>query len=402
MKQLLKIPKGTQDFLPEYTLARRQLLDKFVKIFQLYGAVEIDTPVFELKSVLTNKYGDDEKLIYDLKDQGGEELALRYDLTVPFARFLNSHGIKKIKRYQIGKVYRRDNPSYQSGRFREFMQCDYDICGQYTKNISDAEIISVLSKCMSETNLKYKIRVNHRQIISEILNQIGITKNHNQITSAIDKVDKIGWDQVKQELLNKGLQVGQTNLLHQYLFENKQCESVHEDDLNQIIEYSKIWNAGDIVIDKSLMRGLDYYNGMILECDIGQGISVAGGGRYDNLINNLNCVGMSIGIDRLINFIKKQNDINVDISIITIGNTQEIIKYAIRVHQKLVDLGIKSQICLNMKWNLDKQIQWSLNEQRTRAIIIGENEAQNNSFNLKNLNTREEVKYKLEEINQIK
>ena len=122
-KLILKTAKGARDFLPEQMAVRENVLNKIIKVFKCHGAVTIDTPVFELKEVLTGKYGEDSKLIYDLKDQGGEILALRYDLTVPFARYVAMNKVQTIKRYQIAKVYRRDNPSISRGRYREFYQC---------------------------------------------------------------------------------------------------------------------------------------------------------------------------------------------------------------------------------------------------------------------------------------
>ena len=127
----LKTAKGTRDYGPEQMAVRCRVLEQIVKVFRRYGAVTIDTPVFELKEVLTGKYGEDSKLIYDLADQGGELLALRYDLTVPFARYLAMNKITNLKRYHVGKVYRRDNPAMTRGRYREFLQCDFDIAGQY-------------------------------------------------------------------------------------------------------------------------------------------------------------------------------------------------------------------------------------------------------------------------------
>ena len=127
----VKVPKGTRDSTPEQMVIREKAFNLIKAIFTRHGAVSIDTPVFELKETLTNKYGEDSKLIYDLADQGGEICALRYDLTVPFARFVAEHGLDQIKRYHIGRVYRRDQPAMDRGRYREFFQMDYDVCGKY-------------------------------------------------------------------------------------------------------------------------------------------------------------------------------------------------------------------------------------------------------------------------------
>merc|ERR1719273_3053309 len=146
-----------------------------VKMFKIHGAVTIDTPVFELKEVLTGKYGEDSKLIYDLKDQGGEILALRYDLTVPFARDVAMNKVEKIKRYQIAKVYRRDNPSMSRGRYREFYQCDFDIAGQYDEMLPDAECIKIVKEILSSLNLgQFVIKINHRKILDGIFELCGV------------------------------------------------------------------------------------------------------------------------------------------------------------------------------------------------------------------------------------
>jgi histidyl-tRNA synthetase len=146
---------------------RRKVIDTIVSVFKKHGAVELDTPVFELKDVLTGKYGEDSKLIYDLEDQGGEKCALRYDLTVPFARFMaNNTNIQKIKRFHIGKVYRRDQPTISKGRYREFYQCDFDIAGKYDPMIPDAEVLAIMQEILEALDVPdFLVKVNHRKIL---------------------------------------------------------------------------------------------------------------------------------------------------------------------------------------------------------------------------------------------
>ncbi|CAN0508338.1 unnamed protein product [Ectocarpus sp. 12 AP-2014] len=159
-----KIAKGARDFLPEQMRVREQAFTAIRNVFKRHGAVEIDTPVFELKETLTGKYGEDSKLIYDLADQGGELLALRYDLTVPFARYLALHGVGNIKRFHMAKVYRRDQPNVQLGRFREFYQCDFDIAGNYGLMVPDAEVLSVACEILSSLPIgNFQIKLNHRR-----------------------------------------------------------------------------------------------------------------------------------------------------------------------------------------------------------------------------------------------
>lgn len=202
----IKTPKGTRDYHPEQMTIRRQVIDKIAKIFKKHGAVEIDTPVFELKDVLLGKYGEDSKLIYDLKDQGGEECSLRYDLTVPFARFMaNNTNISKIKRFHIGKVYRRDQPAMTKGRLREFYQCDFDIAGNYDSQIPDAEVLYIMQEILEELGIHdFVVKVNHRKILSAMIAEAGCdAQKFKTICSSIDKMDKIKWEGVKAELISK-------------------------------------------------------------------------------------------------------------------------------------------------------------------------------------------------------
>ncbi len=167
----IKTPKGTRDYYPDQMSIRRRVIDSIAKIFKKHGAVELDTPVFELKEVLQGKYGEDSKLIYDLEDQGGEKCSLRYDLTVPFARFMaNNTNISKIKRFHIGKVYRRDQPTMSKGRYREFYQCDFDLAGNYDPMIPDAEVLSIMQEILEELSIdEFVVKVNHRKILEAII-----------------------------------------------------------------------------------------------------------------------------------------------------------------------------------------------------------------------------------------
>lgn len=192
-KITIKTPKGTKDFLPAEMKLRNHIFDSISNIFKLHGAVTIDTPVFELREILTGKYGEDSKLIYDLSDQGGELCSLRYDLTVPFARFLAQNGVKNIKRYHIGKVYRRDNPSINQGRMREFYQCDFDISGEYDLMIPDSQCLLVVSDALKALGLEnFKIKLNHRKLLDGMFQTCGVPDNLvRSISSAVDKLDKV-------------------------------------------------------------------------------------------------------------------------------------------------------------------------------------------------------------------
>lgn len=182
---------------------RQKAFELIVSVFKTHGACEIDTQVFELKETLTGKYGEDSKLIYDLQDQGGELLSLRYDLTVPFARYMAVHGGDQIKRYHIAKVYRRDNPAMTKGRFREFYQCDFDIAGNFGAMIPDAEIIKVVEEIFTKLQIgEFLIKINHRKLLTAYLDIAGVEEaQHKTICSSIDKLDKEPWEVVEAEMI---------------------------------------------------------------------------------------------------------------------------------------------------------------------------------------------------------
>lgn len=191
----LKVPKGTKDHHPRDMLLRDRIFSTITRIFKLHGAVTIDTPVFELKHILSGKYGEDSKLIYDLEDQGGELCSLRYDLTVPFARFLamNSKEYPNLKRYHIAKVYRRDQPAMTKGRMREFYQCDFDIAGQSDPMVADAEVLTIVSEVLSALEVgEFTIKLNHRKLLDGIFELSGVPEDKiRTISSAVDKLDKV-------------------------------------------------------------------------------------------------------------------------------------------------------------------------------------------------------------------
>ncbi|KAJ1744068.1 Cytoplasmic and mitochondrial histidine tRNA synthetase, partial [Coemansia sp. RSA 990] len=206
-KPTLKTPKGTRDYTAKEMSIRSQIFQTITDVFKRHGGVTIDTPVFELKEILTGKYGEDSKLIYDLQDQGGELCSLRYDLTVPFARFVAMNKVKNIKRYQIAKVYRRDQPAMTKGRMREFFQCDFDIAGTYDAMVPDAECIRVAVEVLSQLDVgAFIIKVNHRKLLDAVFEASGVPEDKvRTISSAVDKLDKLPWAEVKQEMLDKGL-----------------------------------------------------------------------------------------------------------------------------------------------------------------------------------------------------
>ncbi|XP_024543918.1 histidine--tRNA ligase, cytoplasmic-like [Selaginella moellendorffii] len=334
--QLVQPPKGTRDFKPEQMMVRKRVFGIVSKVFEQHGAVSLDTPVFELRETLTGKYGEDSKLIYNLEDQGGQLLSLRYDLTVPFARYLASNKVTSMKRYQIGKVYRRDNPS--RGRYREFYQCDFDIAGQFSAMIADAEVIKVVVELLDSLDVgDYQVKVNHRKLLDLVLASCGVPEDKfKSICSAIDKLDKSPWDKVRTEMVEeKGLspevadKVGEqvskkgnaTDMLaylNAYLGESQNATEVLE-GMETLFGFLEAGNClHRVVFDLSLARGLDYYTGVIFEAvftgstQVG---SIAAGGRYDNLVSmfggkEVPVVGLSLGIERVLLILEEREKAN--------------------------------------------------------------------------------------------
>ncbi|CAL4135130.1 unnamed protein product, partial [Meganyctiphanes norvegica] len=334
-KLILKTPKGTRDYNPQEMSIRRAVFKTITDVFHMHGAVEIETPVFELKEILTGKYGEDSKLIYDLEDQGGEILSMRYDLTVPFARYVAMNKITNIKRYHVARVYRRDNPAMTRGRYREFYQCDFDIAGLYDPMLPDAECVQLVNQVLSKLDLgDFTVKVNHRKILDGLFGACGVPADKfRTICSAVDKLDKSPWEEVRKEMVDeKGLNPDVADLIGGYvklsgreeLIEKLQVDERLKEskdaqaglkDMSLLFEYCKLLNCHEnLVFDMGLARGLDYYTGVIYEAILQTGQvgeegsvgSVAGGGRYDNLVGmfdpkkkTIPCVGVSFGIERL-------------------------------------------------------------------------------------------------------
>uniref|UniRef100_T1K9N3 histidine--tRNA ligase n=2 Tax=Tetranychus urticae TaxID=32264 RepID=T1K9N3_TETUR len=341
----LYTPKGMQDYDPERMLDREEIFNTIENTFKRSGAQPLDTPICELKETLQGKYGpEEEKLIFHLADQGGEILSLRYDLTVPFARFLTMFKMHSMKRYHIGKVYRIDNPDCTKGTFREFYQCDFDIAGQSDSMIADSRCIRVLYKCLKDAGLQsFIIKVNMVPILEGVFTLAGAPeKSFKTLFIAMDKLKKTSWDEIKQNLLKE---TGLTEVIVDKIRDLIQHRG-SEDKLDELLagELGKIKSSQEaleslktlfkycqalgidkdsIEFDLSLSRGLDYYTGLIFEASLKDPVdhgfgSVAGGGRYDGLVtllagkkHKVPAVGFSIGSDRLLTIKDFQKSIQV-------------------------------------------------------------------------------------------
>lgn len=428
-KLILKTPKGTRDYSPEQMALRLGVLDKIVAVFKRHGAETIDTPVFELKEVLTGKYGEDSKLIYDLKDQGGELLALRYDLTVPFARYLAMGKVSSIKRYHIAKVYRRDNPATTKGRYREFYQCDFDIAGQYDPMMPDAECIRVVSEALEALDMgPFAIKLNHRCLLDGIFAACGVPQDKFRgICSAVDKLDKLTWVEVRKEIIEeKGLDESSADKIGTYVSRSGGLELVAElrkdvdlmkqqsavqglDSIELLFEYCDLLRVTDkITFDLSLARGLDYYTGVIFEAtltgdDVGVG-SVAGGGRYDNLVAMFDskkkpvpCVGLSLGVERLFSVLEAKLARNglktrtTEVQVFVASAQKNLHKERMKILSDLWDAGIKTEHSYKKNVKLLAQLQHCEEYGIPLAIVIGEGELARGEVTLRDVKTRAEV-----------
>lgn len=424
-----KIAKGTRDYLPEQMMIRQQAFSIIRRVFESHGAVEIDTPVFELKDTLTGKYGEDSKLIYDLADQGGEMLALRYDLTVPFARFLALNAVGNIKRFHIGKVYRRDRPVLSKGRYREFYQCDFDIAGTYGRMVPDSECLCVACDILDALPIgDFAIKLNHRRLLDAILDICGVPADKfRTICSAVDKLDKEEWSEVKREMVeDKGLkpevadQIGTFVLqkgkpwdMYKSLMDSKKFGQ-HKgaldamEDLRILFEYlDAMGKLNFMSFDLSLARGLDYYTGVIYEAICLDGTSqvgsIGGGGRYDNLVSMFQdagkitpCVGVSVGIERVFTLMEKRleqeqgtiKQPNVKVLVASAGDGMLADK--MRVTRMLWDANLSAEFSQQENPKLKFEIANALDRGIPFMVIIGEEELKENKCKVKDLAARTE------------
>jgi len=429
-RRVPKIARGTRDFHPSQMRVREEAFGIIRRVFKMHGAVEIDTPVFELKETLTGKYGEDTKLIYDLADQGGEILALRYDLTVPFARYLAMHAPGNIKRFHMAKVYRRDNPQLARGRYREFYQCDFDIAGTYDVMVADAEVLSVVVSILGDLPIgPFKIKLNDRRILDAIFEICGCpAAKFRTICSAVDKLDKEPWETVKAEMLDKGLDEAAADRIGEFVtltaepgrpfdllrkLEGGPLAS-HPSGSQAIGELATLFGYLEsmgalprISLDMSLARGLDYYTGVIYEAVLldnrfGVG-SIAAGGRYDNLVgmfsgNATPCVGVSVGVERVFAIMERlmeersgdelRGGAQIQVLVASVGN--DLLRERMNIAQRLWESGISAEFGLTGNRKFTKQLQDALERRIPFMVIIGADELKRRVVKVKNLREKYE------------
>lgn len=405
MKGKFSTLKGFRDLLPQDVENRQYVLKILRKAFKRFGYEPLETPALEYQDVLLGKYGDEaDKLIYKFTDKGKRKIGLRYDQTVPTARVLATyHDIPKpFRRYQIQPVWRAEKP--QKGRYREFLQCDADIFGSKSP-IADAEIIALASYSFRKLNFKnFKVFVNDRNILFNLLNKVGIDKEKQlSVIQTIDKLDKKTKDYIEEELKGKGIKESQIK----NLFEEIE-KADPTDTLTQIIGYAKKMGVreNEIEFRPFLARGLDYYTSTIFEFSIeGSEVgSIAGGGRFDNLIEKLGgpsipAVGISYGFDRIMLALEKHNLLPKEkspVSVLVTVFSEETVGKTFKILNSLRENKINSIIYPDEHTKLNKQLKYADKKNIPFVLIIGDEEIKKNLVTLKNMDKKEQRTISLE------
>ncbi|MBP1640340.1 MAG: histidyl-tRNA synthetase [Bacteroidetes bacterium] len=458
------IPKGTRDFSPEEMANRNYIFNTIKSVFQLYGFRQIETPAQENLSTLMGKYGEEgDKLLFKILNSGDfaggvadeewaaknsvkltskiSEKGLRYDLTVPFARYVVQHRDQitfPFKRYQIQPVWRADRP--QKGRYREFYQCDADVVGSNSL-VNEAELLQMIDEVFHRLGINVTIKLNNRKILAGIAEYIGEPDRLIDITTAIDKLDKIGEEKVLQELRDKGFQEDALTELKSILFIIPP-PSIKKDDssfdttwknndiilrqLKAILMDSEIANKGlseieeileivkltgiqtNIELDLTLARGLNYYTGAIIEVkanDVQIG-SISGGGRYDNLtgvfgMDGVSGVGISFGADRIYDVLNQLNGFpamseeNTRLLFINFGDKEQ--RFCLPLLKAVRAAGINAEIFPEAA-KIKKQMSYADSKKIPFVAIVGENEINANAVMLKNMTSGEQQLVPVDEL----
>ena len=434
------IPKGTRDFSPVEMAKRNYIFNTIRDVYALYGFEQIETPAMETLQTLMGKYGEEgDKLLFKILNSGNffnklsdEELVernvlrlasqicekgLRYDLTVPFARYVVMHRDElqlPFKRYQIQPVWRADRP--QKGRYREFYQCDADVVGSDSL-LNEVELMQIVDTVFTRFGIRVQIKINNRKILTGIADVIGAADKIVDITVAIDKLDKIGIDSVNAELLNNGLSEEQVEKLQPIIL----LEGSNESKLNTIVDVLKDSKTGmkgveetrfildklkamglknEIQLELTLARGLNYYTGAIFEVkalDTPMG-SITGGGRYDNLTGifgmpGLSGVGISFGADRIYDVLNtldlypKESITGTQVLFINFGEKET--EYCLPIVAKARENGIRTEIYPDTS-KMKKQMSYANAKQIPYVVLAGENEMEQGKITLKNMITGEQ------------
>ena len=435
------LPQGTRDFSASIVRKRNYIFNTIKSVFELYGFEPLETPAMENLETLMGKYGEEgdklifkilnngldnpdkqqkikedfEKILEGKNNKGITERALRYDLTIPFARYVAmNHGqlTFPFKRYQIQPVWRADRP--QRGRYREFYQCDADVVGSKTL-LNEVELVNIYATVFQKLGIDVEIKINSRKILQALAEICGGADKLIDITVAIDKLDKIGLDKVKEELAQRGLNVEQINAIESYLLiDGSNIEKIDKlknilgdneigkqgiDEIEYIFKYQLSIVNCKLSIDFTLARGLNYYTGIIFEIKANnvQMGSIGGGGRYDDLtglfgVPNIPGVGISFGVDRIYDVMEElklfpfeiESTTTTKILFFNLGEAESRKAYGIM--QELRSKGIGCEL-YHEQTKFDKQFKYAEKKGIPNVAILGSKELAEENFNLKNLAT---------------
>jgi histidyl-tRNA synthetase len=433
------LPQGTRDFGPDVVRKRSFILDTIKNVFELYGFQPLETPALENLDTLMGKYGDEgDKLIFKILNNGLEnpqkeseirqafenvihgrndrqitERALKYDLTIPFARYvaMNHHQLAfPFKRYQVQPVWRADRP--QRGRYREFYQCDADVVGSNSL-LNEVELVTLYNNVFTKLNITgYELRLNHRKILAALAEKTGGAGKLTDITIAIDKLDKIGIEKVKAELVQKNIAADAVELIEQYLQVSGSNEEILQSlekligdneslrqgcsDLRFILDHTS--GIANVKLDPTLARGLNYYTGVIFEAKAPEAVkigSIGGGGRYDDLtglfgVPGIPGVGISFGVDRIYDVMEEMNlfppSVHRGTRVLFFNLGQEESAKALELANRLRDQATSAEV-FHEQAKFDKQFKYAEKKQIPFIVIIGEKELKEKTCTVKNLGT---------------
>jgi histidyl-tRNA synthetase len=442
------LPQGTRDFGPDVVRKRNYILNTIKNVFELYGFQPLETPAIENLDTLMGKYGEEgDRLIFKILNNGLDnkekekqirddfekvlqgknvkgitERALRYDLTIPFARYvaMNYNQLTfPFKRYQIQPVWRADRP--QKGRYREFYQCDADVVGSNSL-LNELELANIYAEAFTQLGLKgFELKINHRKILTALAELCGGADKMNDIAIAIDKLDKTGLEKVKEELGGKGIDKKKINIIENYL-------NISGSNEEKIIALKKMFDGNEtakkgveeleylytachspLTIDLTLARGLNYYTGIIFEAKAPAEVkigSIGGGGRYDDLtglfgVTNIPGVGISFGVDRIYDVMEELNlfpaDVHVSTQVLFFNCGEKESKRSFELMQQLRQKGIRTELYHETS-KFDKQFKYAEKKNIPFVVIIGEKELKENSCNIKNLSTGQQQTVSYEEL----
>jgi len=419
-RQDARVLKGFRDYLPDDMMLRQRLTDIFRTVFERHGFEPIDTPTLEYLDVLTGKAGENEKLMYHFEDHGGRRVGLRYDLTVPLARFVAMHEndiVMPFKRYHIAPVWRAEKP--QRGRFREFIQCDADIVGS-SSMLADAEGISVLADAIRAVGLPQAvISINHRKLLEAMARLAGVPEDQaGEVFRAVDKLDKIGTDGVQQELVKTGVTEESASQVLALVTEQGEPEGLLDraarrlDDIDggaQAVQELRdlARHLDDLGVDRrswkidlALARGIDYYTGPVCEAKVESPRvgSVAGAGRYDGLIGNflgrdIPATGVSLGFERILEVVREYNLLDVPSAVADafMVYLPETITHASRIVRDLRETGLRIDQSIMDNRGIGSQLKTADRRGIPLAIIPGTEELDRNEVSLKNLRSGEQI-----------